>query len=163
LPGAKSKPSLAAGEYTVYAPRREFKAGETPDQVAGWTSEWPNGERINAPGERVEAAINDSNGKLQPLFCDQAGAFNEIQAEIGSELEIKLHFPAARAGDEVWVTMEDGGILNGEGTERKQVLDSNLATFVRIGLAAFSGRYHAKVRHGRDVKTLRFWAGPLPQ
>ena len=162
-PGIKEKPAQLPEERPIYPHRREFKPGEAPNQVTGWTCLWPNGEKINAPGEPVDVVILDSSGKSQALFCDQAGAFNEVQAEIGSEIEVRLHFPSARSGEEVWVTIEDGGLIDAAATEQKQVLDNNLSTTVRIGLAASNGKYHAKGRRGRDVKTLRFWAGPLPQ
>ena len=127
----------------------------------------------NSSGEQVKCFIkrNSNNGtnKLRTdnvtyeLKENQIGNFNCIYNILPFEkIPIEMVYPKGVAGENVVISVEDGGKLdNNKGLKVVPLDRKKTAAFVFIA-AADPGMYRLLITKGQESKVVQLWVGPDP-
>lgn len=129
--------------------------------------------RANAtphPGkERIEAAVTLGK-RTHSLGTGRQGTYQQLDMGPLMRARIELHFPEAKPGDKVSLSIMDGGrILLQDADRRVHVPPSHtypVGTDNRIRFlfetGTGNGIYRVMARRGRETRYLEFWVGPKP-
>lgn len=119
--------------------------------------------------ERIDAKV--TLGKRDyALRAGSTGAFPDLDIGPTMRARIELHFPEARSGDKVSLSIMDGGrILLQDADRRMHPAPGNVFALDADGKVRFlfetgtgNGVYRVMARRGRETRHLEFWVGPKP-
>lgn len=119
--------------------------------------------------ERIDAKV--TLGKRDyALRASPTGAFPDLDIGPTMRARIELHFPEAKPGDRVAISVLDGGRIMLQDADRRvhpatglthSVGADNKVRFI-FETGTGSGVYRVMARRGREVRHLEFWVGPKP-
>lgn len=123
------------------------------------------------PGkERIVAAVTLGR-RTHSLGTGRQGLYPQLDMGPQMRARIELHFPEARPGDKVSLSIMDGGrILLQDADRRAHPAPGNVFALDADGKVRFlfetgtgNGIYRVMARRGREVRHLEFWVGPKPE
>lgn len=106
------------------------------------------------PGEK------NKPGKQHQLKTNSLGYFNKVSnIEPLEKLGIEIFYPKGSSGEQVVVSVEDGGIIDGKRIKVLQLDHDKKATFT-FQAGGDPGIYKLLISKGSDCKMLQLWVGP---
>lgn len=117
--------------------------------------------------ERVEAAVTLGK-RTHALGTGRQGVYQQLDMGPQMRARVELHFPEAKPGDQVAISVLDGGRIMLQDADRRVHPASGLTHVVGTDnkvrfifeTGTGNGIYRVMARRGRETRHLEFWVGP---
>lgn len=152
-------PSQSKQEITA-ATARSPKANAT-SQPSSWST-GRVGTSTAAIGNDPRAALVNVDGESIRVLPNARGEYHRLRVPSAATITAAVPFPGANPGDVIDVETEDGGLLQGAGSQGTVVVNSARRAPVDYRAGGQDGLYRVTLRRGGETRVLEFWVGRPP-
>jgi hypothetical protein len=138
-----------------------LSSGKLFSQVTTPIQNEPGNCYIKRPDFKGGKQSELKNGKVlsYQLKANELGYFNRVTNLLPEEkITIALNYPKAKAGEQLIISIEDGGDIEGKKIHIVRLNPEKSISFI-FNLAADPGLYRLLIRKGGDVKVVQLWVG----